>query len=468
MDIRAAGKGHLFGIYEHGLFLIDDTDTIFSLSTICDRQISLLRDQDITFSAFDANGEILCLVSKNGLIVFLEPGSDKETTTISEIVLGDEPKSAKKNLHVWYNTMRVIWSDGRIVPVRSAIEDQFRFSSRDCPFSNDGLILVPFQLVFDKTFAIVRVQPPESTSCLVRLAYRVHDGKERIPTRQALMHADWLYVYDMGIIDMKMRNGIVVLLTHTCAVELFIDDHDPAPIAMSLPRDRIDVIFTDEYIKFSQCYRRYCNFLTTKLKLEPLLEVERPLFPPEWEVLFHGRGVDRYLAGQYVVLQEKLRPRLKSALRDVMQVVADTRVESTTSGEQMIAAVMDFGDTRPSYACPWIEVAVTDSMLYLNTFNGVFVCLNEWTRLISAKTGQPVYAVNIYTSGKHLYVQEEDDQPWRKFDAVGNETVYDFTCALLFATDKQLMTRDFVVDDEPANSSDPLFSRTKRCYQIDH
>jgi len=356
-------------------------------------------------ASFDNSGKILNLVSTSGLVVFLEPQTDSAP--------------------LWHATMRVIWSDGRIVPVRTAIEDQFRFDTRTCPFSADGIILVPFQLVFDADFAVVRVQPPSSTglsSCLVRLKYRNEDH-----SRFALTSADWLYIYEMGIIDMKIRAGIVLILTHTCAVELFLGDDDPTPVVMSLPRDRIDVIFSDTYIAFCQAYRRYCFPVNPDLKKE--------------------------------------RPQLRNPLREAMQVVVDTDEQAETP---LIATVMDFGDTRPSYACPWIELAVTNSMLYLNTVNGVYVCMSEWTPLISAKTGRSVYAVTLYASEKDLFVQEGESAVWRKFDSSGNETVLDFDCPLLFASGAKLMTSEFILDNAPAHPADPLSCGTKRCYASRH
>lgn len=489
MDIRAAGEKTVFAFDGDRLLLGDENDSLFELASVEDRQISLLRSKDIGFANFDASGRVLCLVSKNGLIVFIETNAGERTKGfLKEVVKAKDEKTDEKSekgicktLPLWWQTLRIVWNDGRIVPFRAAIEDQFRFNVKSCPVSADSMILVPFQVVFDTAFAVLRVQPPESCSCLVRVAYRVEDDADpKLHTRQALMNADWLFIYEMGIIDIKIRSGVVLLLTHTCIVELFLADHDPMPIAMSLPRDRIDVLFSDAYVQFCNQYRLYCYTLS-KLKLERNVKAvdgelasDMSLYPPEWAVVFHGQNVKPALVMSLVQLQETIRPRLKHSLREEMQVVMEPEEDSAKmvdetgkmdepeKVEKIAAAVPEFGDTKPSYACPWLELAATDTTLYLNTFNGMYMCKEEWTPLISVKTGRSVFAVNLFASAKYLFVQEDEESPWRKFETSGRETVLHFKSPLLFAIDEKLMTGDHLYDDAVADFADPLSSCTER------
>ena len=366
----------------------------------------------------------------------------------------------------FYNTLRVVYSDGRVLPFRSAIEDQFKYSMSACPFSSDGTILVPFQLVLDESFAVVRVQPPGRTSCLVRIAFEVQDEDDlemQISTRQALVSPDWLFIYDMGIIDLKIRQGVVLVLTHTCAVEFFLCDHDPAPIAMSLPNDRVGVIFSEKYIKFTQDYRAYIQHISQnsvfKFKFKSL--DESTLIPPEWTVVCTQLKNDE-MKNAFVQLQERQRPRLN--LREEMQVVTEP-----CEDEKILQAVMVFADTNPNLACPWAELAATRTTLYLNTFNGVFLCGADWERLISRKSGQPVYAMSIFATEKDLFVQDSEDKNWRRFDSEGIETVYEFEEPLLNICDGKLLTRDFFFYADPtASTSDTLLGSAKRCYSFNH
>jgi hypothetical protein len=485
MDIRAAGEKTVFAFDGDRLLLGDENDALFELASIEDRQISLLRSKDIGFASFDASGRVLCLVSKSGLVVFIETHAGERTKGFLKERESEEKgekgekgeKSEKgekgifKTLPLWWQTLRIVWNDGRIVPFRAAIEDQFRFNVKSCLVSADSMILVPFQIVFDTAFAVLRVQPPESCSCLVRVAYRVDDdANPKLHTRQALMNADWLFIYEMGIIDIKIRSGVVLILTHTCIVELFLADHDPMPIAMSLPRDKIDVLFSDAYIQFCNQYRLYCYTLS-KLNTErdvkavdSQLVSDMLLYPPEWAVVFRGQNVKSELVMSLVQLQETIRPRLKRALREEMQVVMEPEaiIEKEEKVEIAEHAVPEFGDTKPSYACPWLELAATDTSLYLNTFNGVYMCKEEWVPLISVKTGRSVFAVNLFASAKYLFVQEDEESPWRKFETSGRETVLHFKSPLLFAIDEKLMTGDHLYDDAVADSADTLSSCTER------
>lgn len=450
MHALAVGKKYGLAVDGERIVIFDLlTGILHDLSDCLDNQIKKLKEKDISLSVFSENGAILALVSTTGLLVFFN--------------LEGEFHMTEKNK---YTTLRVVYSDGRILPFRTAIEDQFKYSISACPFSLDGTILVPFQIVLDERFAVVRVQAPERSSCLVRIAFleMQDDLDSQVSTRQALVSPDWLFIYEMGIIDLKIRHGVVLILTHTCLVEFFLCDHDPAPIALSLPDDRVGVIFSEKYIKFTLKYRAYIEMLQS-IDRKAILKNKSHhddcmLIPPEWTVLYAQYKTEEKNA--LVQLQERRRPRI--SLREEMQIVTEP-----CDDEKLLQAVMVFADTSPSLACPWTELAATGSTLYLNTFHGVFVCGADWERLISRKTGQPVYAMSIFATEKDLFVQDGEDKNWRKFDTHGNEIDFEISEPLLNVCDGKLMTKDyFLYADPTAPTSDALLGSTKRSYKFGH
>lgn len=451
MHALAVGKKYGLAVDNDRVVIFDlVSGTLHDLLNCPDKQIKKIKEKDISLSVFSENGTILALVSQTGLLVFFNLTGNFNIT---------EP--------CFYNTLRVVYSDGRILPFRSAIEDQFKYSMSACPFSAEGMILVPFQIVLDEEFAVVRVQPPDKTSCLVRIAYEIQDEDDlnlQLSTRQAFVSPDWLFIYDMGMIDLKIRHGVVLLLTHTCLIEFFLCDHDPAPIALSLPNDRVGVIFSEKYIKFTLKYRAYIEMLQSSDKKAALKNKSRHddamLIPPEWTVVYAQYKNDEKTT--LVQFQERQRPRVN--LREEMQIVTEP-----CDDEKVLQAVMVFADTSPSLACPWTELAVTRTTLYLNTFHGVFVCGADWEKLISKKTGQPVYAMSIFATEKDLFVQEGEDKNWRRIDSLGNETDFEFTDALLNVCDGKLMTKDFFFYADPtASTSDTLPGGAKRSYKFGH
>ena len=416
-DILSGGKENALVLRDGQLgLLVYKTNTFFAIfDESLDPQIYQTTAKSIILSTYNSCGTRFVIVTNTGLLIFfcfdVKFGhvftSESKTETITAI----------------YKTMRVVFSDGKILTSRCALEDQYSHSVKECVPSQTGIILVPFDIVLCDHFAIVRVQPPESSSCLVRVVFDAVDTKlDGLPTRQALRSVDWQFVYDQGILHMSLFKGILLLLTHTCMVECWLIDHDPVPLITPLPEDRVHMTLnSNDYLNFDHSYRTYCQIPIDWKLPEPDNDDDNKtslLVPPEWEVVLSTRPNARASVQQTIHERHKSRPSLSLPLATYFNVQIDTSSEDETT-----AQALHFSDTSPNAACPWRELQACDDGVYLLTSNELFFFRSSWTAFVDKKTNLPIYAKHMIVVSGLVLVLVGDDNVWTGYDHTGNKLV---------------------------------------------
>lgn len=368
-----------------------------------DKQLAKLKPADIILCKFDNVGSCVVLVTSTGLIVFLK------FNDISGTVI----QAGEHELRINYKTLRVLYKNGSIIPHRCALEDQYKYNVKDCTFSEGAMILVPFMLLLNADFCLVRVQPEGEPSFFVRIAYNTNDTLlDGLPTRQALRSPDWQFIYEQGVLDWQLQGTMLFVLTHTCLVEAWIYDHDPTPLVLELPMDRVNAIVSPEYYKFKKACQSYSQTLhedqPTSFDSEAESEVSQ-IVPPEWEVVLSSTSANRPRLRQAVANHEKMKPRLPNPLTDYVKIVFQK-----TDDPLINDVFSDYADTSVSASCPWTQLAVTDTNLYINSIDGVYVITPQgWKPLQQPDSGLPIYAANILASKECIYTQETEDLPWK-------------------------------------------------------
>lgn len=370
-----------------------------------DRQISKIKPADVIFSCYNTRGTRLCVITKTGLLVFF----------LFDVDNGHAFKGANNSkLTVIYKTMRVIYSDGAIVPYRCALEDQFLHSVKDCPIGINGTILVPFGLIFTDFCAVVRVQPPDGQSILVRIAYDTDDyNLDGMPTRQALDSDDWKLVYEQGILDFKTQSDVVFILTHTCIVELWLADHNPVPILLPLPADRINLVLTEKYKDYVASYRQFQAAPLKTVKLES--PCEKYVIPATWEVVLSQRPENRSFIQATLYDRDKIKPQLPLALKELVSF-------DRTKHEEEVAeeATVGFSDTQPTATCPWHEIILLKSHLCIKSIDGIYkYTANGWVQFLDVEKQEPVYPLQVCAAGNLIFLQEEEGRDWLAYTIEG-------------------------------------------------
>ena len=388
--------------------LSHDTGAFFRIfEDSLDQQIKKTNREEIILSTYNADGNRLVVITKSGLLIFF----------CFDVKHGHEFISdSKHTLTAIYKTMRVIFSDGKIQNSRCAIEDQYAYNVKDCPASKDAIILVPFDVVLCKHIAIVRVQPPESSSCLVRVVFDAMDTLlDGLPTRQAFQSPDWMFVYNQGILDMTLFQGILLILTHTCMIQCWLIDHDPVPLIIPLPHDRVNLnISSDEYYDYYNAYREYALSPIKWIDPSPDTKQQPPfLIPPEWETVLTKRADDRTLIQQTIFEREKYRPKLPLPLANYVTC-------SVEECPEQIRDIITFSDTMPNAACPWRELQACNEAVYLLTLNELYVFKSEWSVFIDQKNNSPIYAKRIIVTNPIILVLTDEENNWTAFDHTGN------------------------------------------------
>lgn len=370
-----------------------------------DPQINKIKPHDIAFSCYNTRGTRLCVVTKTGLLIFFLFDVDNGHIYQNE---------SGATITAIYKTMRVIYSLGAIVPFRCALEDQYLHSVGNCPYSKNGIILVPFGLVFTDFCAVVRVQPPNEQSILVRIAYDTDDYKlDGMPTRQALNSSDWKFVYEQGILDYKTQGDVVFILTHTCVVELWLADHDPVPILLPLPEDRINLVQTESYKDYIALYRKFqaAPLKTVKIK-SPDKEF---IIPPVWEVVLSQKPEHRSFIQATLYERDKIKPKLPLPLKDLVSFDR-THYDEEVAEE----ATMGFSDTQPTASCPWHSILLLKSYLCVKTIDGIYKYTSSgWVQFFDAQKKEPVYPLQNCGVGNCILLQEEEDREWLAYTLEG-------------------------------------------------
>jgi hypothetical protein len=412
MKLLCSGLCTALAICDNELVLLKEK-TVFSIfKNSFDLQIRTVKPSDIILHTYNENGENLAVVTKQGLIIFFCFGSKK----------GHEFEKNGICLSAIYKTMRVIFSGGKILSSRCALEDQFLHSVNKCPLSKDGIILVPFELLLGQHAAVVRVQAPEKTSCMVRMVFDTNDYfLDELPTRQPFISDNWNFVYEQGILTTHMFGNVIYILTHTCIALCNLKDHDPIPILLHLPYDRINMEIVNKlYITFSAQYNNYCQspieWVHCSNLVDPLLpQTPHPLIPVEWEVVYSSNTKNRPTVHATILSRNATRPRLDKPLRDSVQM---TMLDCTEEQKQFYK----FADLCPNATCPWRELCVTTDSFFLNTIDGVMIfdelSSDGWKQLIDEKTKLPICAKSIKTTKSRLFVQTENC--WLMYDKLGN------------------------------------------------
>lgn len=407
--ILCAGRTYALAARDDCLWIVhNQTGAAFAVFLFLeDKQLAKLTPADITLCKFDNVGSCVVLVTWTGLIVFLK--FDDVSGTV--IQAGDH------ELRVNYKTLRVLYKNGSIIPHRCALEDQYKYNVKDCTFSEGALILVPFMLLVNADFCLVRVQPEGETSFFVRIAYNTNDTLlDGLPTRQALRSPDWQFIYEQGVLDWQLHGTMLFVLTHTCLAEAWIYDHDPTPLVLELPTDRVNAIVSPEYHEFTKLCQIYSKTLHEDQSVSPENESESasepefsPIVPPEWEVVLSSTSANRPRLRQAVANHEKIKPRLPNPLTDYVKIVFQK------SDDPLLDDVFsDYADTAVSASCPWMELAVTTTTLYLNSMDGIYeITPQGWKPLQHPDSGLPIYAANILASKECLYTQETEDSSWK-------------------------------------------------------
>jgi hypothetical protein len=206
---------------------------------------------------------------------------------------------------------------------------------------------------------------------------------------------------------------------------------------MPLPDDRLTLQVTEAYRKYVPCYYRY-------LKMEPTMGPvpANTLVPPEWETVYSTTNDERPMAVEKILRAEALKPRLN--LRENINVHIVPSDE-----EALMMAVMRFSDTAPSATCPWYELAVTTRTVFLSSLDGVLFFERIWRPLIDPKSGEPIYAFQIYASSTSLFVQSEENGPWREFHETGVRDL-DLTVPLVDVFPNVLATSNELRHDPPS------------------
>jgi len=388
--------------------LVYSTLRLFFIFKDCiDPQIKKVTPKDVVLCCFDESGGRLVVVTNQGLIVFFRLDINNGQTF--KDIEGHEFKAI-------YKTMRVVFSDGCIVPFRCALEDQFLHSVSTCPVGKNGTILVPFAIVLTDFCALVRVQPPDGTSCLVRIAYDTDDtALDGLPTRQAFVSPDWHFVYEQGILDLKVRQNTVYILTHTCLVELCLSDHNPFPIIYALPNDVAKLEFADAYTDY---VKRYREFVNTPLEWIVNTHETGPI-PDAWETVLTTRPDNRLYVQMTLANREKSRPLSPSPLHCLVKVTFHEHENAIVNEARTC-----FTDTSPSATCPWREIALTSSHIYLNSIDGLYALTQKgWHAVIDKKSALPVVAASIVSSKNFIYSQPEEGVPWTAHTVDGDQRI---------------------------------------------
>lgn len=383
-----------------------NTTRLFPIFQDClDPQIKKVTPKEVVLCCFDESGGRLVVVTCQGLMIFFRLDIDN----------GQSFKDTDGNeFKAIYKTMRVIYSDGCIVPFRCALEDQFLHSVATCPIGSNGTILVPFSVVLTDFCALVRVQPPGATSCLVRIAYDTDDtALDGLPTRQALVSPDWHFVYEQGILDIKARKNTVFILTHTCLVELYLSDHNPFPIILALPNDVAKLDFDDTYASYIQSYRDFVN--------QPLVWLvhsdEHVQIPDAWETVLSTRPDNRPYVQMTLAAREKSRPLSPSPLQCMVKVIFQEHEDAIVNEARTC-----FADTCPSATCPWRELALTSTHISLNSIDGLYALTeNGWQAVVDKKTKIPVVATSIVSSRNFIYSLPEEGAAWTAYTVDGEQ-----------------------------------------------
>lgn len=415
-DILSGGKNNALVLQDGQLGLLEfKTDAFFAIfEESLDPQIKKTKASEIILSTYNSKGTRLVVVTNSGLLIFF----------CFDVKFGHVFTSECKTdtLTVIYKTMRVVFSDGKILSSRCALEDQYAYNVKDCVPSQTGTILVPFDIVLCNHVAIVRVQPPDLSSCLVRVVFDTVDTMlDGLPTRQPLQSTNWQFVYDQGILQMTLYKGLLLLLTHSCFVECWLNDHDPIPLITPLPDDRIRMtIDSTEYYEFYQAYRKYC--------LEPVIwkipEEENDknmslLIPPEWEVVLSTRSSARASVQQTIFERNKMRPTLSLPLKAYCNIGLDV-----TENDETTTQALRFSDTALNAACPWREIQACDNGVYLCTANELFFFSDStWSVFTNKKDNSPIYAKHMIVLSQLILVLEGNNTNWTAYDHTGNAVI---------------------------------------------
>lgn len=374
-----------------------DLDRHFSFLTDCtDKQIQKITPATLAHYAYDLEGLRLVLTTKDGLVaVFAFNGS------------GQMYYSDDVGFPVVFKTFRIMCEDGRILPYRTALEDQWVNNVADHPHKN-GLILVPFQVFINDRFVVARVQVPGQPSCIVRVLYMVADNElNELPTRQAFTGKDWDYIYELSIIDMALSNNCLYILTQVGLVEAWLGDYDPFPVLSALPKDRVNLSFGSDYLDFLDLY--------TKFKTSPFTVTSQPMvkIPIEWEVIYTTTPEKRDQVRKLLAARECSKPRPPRPLREMVTIMLD--VDDPIQAKQFSGTA----DTVVNATCPWQNIVVAYPTPFVVSIEGVHYRRDKMWHLLE-RDKPCVNAVNCQTT---VALQEELN--WVSVDPEGNVTQLD-------------------------------------------
>lgn len=348
MDFLCAGTENGLALVEGELcLLVYKQNALYRLfAEISDQQISAIKPREVIFCSYDTNGDDLVVITKFGLIAVFKFNKTGEKI---------QSKDGESFLIVQSHTMRVIYENGKILEEVHALEDQFRMKVKE---QTDAVILVPFGYIFENDILIVRVQAPGHLSQFVRL--------EVANCRTVLKSRNWEWIVKQGILDFKVRDGRVFLLTHSCLVDFQLTERYPIPLINALPLDMVGIKTSSEYIVNIAMHRMWESGLD--------LGSERPL---------------------ELDLEEHIK---------------------TYQPEEIM-----FEDTTAHIGCPWLEIAVSKGgfglglNVYLLASDGIYRLENTgWVQLLDANTKEPIYAEQILAS-KNAFYYQSGSEPWHSF-----------------------------------------------------
>jgi hypothetical protein len=296
-----------------------------------DRQVALIKPQEIIFCNYDTSGSNLVVITKYGLIVVFKFG-----------LPGQRMQAIDGTNHYGIQTftMRVVFQNGRILDQMHALEDQFRMKLEQ---DTDATILVPFGLIFENNVLLVRVQAPGMMSQFVRL--------DLLNKRKIYTGRNWDWIVKQGILDFKVQQGIVYILTHTCLIDFSLHEEEPVPLIVALPPDMVRVQLSATYEANADEHR-------------------------QWRL----KGGKKPVELEFEKHVNVIRPE------DIM-----------------------FEDTTAHIGCPWLEIAIANRVFLLAT-DGVYMYIGtHWVQLLDPNTREPICAEQILASKNALYYQSGNE-----------------------------------------------------------
>ena len=375
------------------------------------KQIQKIVPASVVLSGYNETGTRLVVVTATGLMAFF----------CFDVEKGHCFTHDGNTLTVIYKTMRILSSQDRILPMRIALEDQYAYNAKTCPFSKDAIILVPFDIVLGNYAAIVRVQIPGRSSCLVRVVFDALDvDLDNLPTRQAFQSPDWQFVYDQGILHMSLHKNVLCILTHVAMVECWLSDHNPFPLLTPLPKDRVNLKLTYSlYQTFADMYRSYVQS-PIKWIHGPSENTHGPsenthdTIPPEWEVNFSTRSSKRLSVQQMISKRELLQPKLPHPLSECWTIDVEQCAEE-------IRASLVFSDTHSNVGCPWKQLVPFADGIYLLTIDALYVYSthDDWKAVMDQTTQMSIYATEIVVTSDLVYVVVPEKPHWQAYTHSG-------------------------------------------------